>query len=46
MPPMIITTGNYDGGKKLLNYPKYTKNSNVDVHVHVFKQVIKINNIT
>jgi hypothetical protein len=42
---MLITTGNFDGGRKLLNYPKYTKNSDPDTHVHVFKQVIKVNGV-
>jgi hypothetical protein len=33
-------------GTKLLNYPKCTKNSNLDAHVCVFKQAIKVNGIT
>jgi hypothetical protein len=46
MPPMIIVVGNSNGGKKFLNYPKYTKNSDPNAHVHVFKRVIKVNGIT
>jgi len=30
MPPVMITIGKFDGGRKLLNYPKYIKNSNPD----------------
>jgi hypothetical protein len=29
-----------------MNYPKYTKNLDPDAHVRVFKQTIKINNVT
>jgi hypothetical protein len=34
------------GGRKLLNYPKYTKNLDPNAHVHVFKQAIKVNGVT
>jgi hypothetical protein len=43
---MMVTIGNSNGGRKLLNYPKYTNNSNPDACVHVFKQVIQINGVT
>jgi hypothetical protein len=33
MPPEIIVVGNYNGGRKLLNYPKYTKDLNPNAHV-------------
>jgi hypothetical protein len=46
MPPMTITIGNSNKGKKLLNYLEYTKNSDLNSHVHVFKQVIKVNGVT
>jgi hypothetical protein len=42
----MVAVGNSNGGKKLLNYPKYIKNSNLDTHVHVFKQAIKVNGVT
>jgi hypothetical protein len=45
MPSMTVVN-NYDGGRKLLNYPKYIKNSNRNAHVRVFKQVIKVNGVT
>ncbi len=32
--------------KRPLNYPEYKKNSNPDVHVQVFKAVIKVNGET
>lgn len=40
---MTITTIFSDGGKKLLNYPKYTKNLDLNAHVHVFEQAIEVN---
>jgi hypothetical protein len=46
MPPMMVAIGNFNGGKKLLNYPKYTENSDLDAHVCVFKQAIKFNGVT
>jgi hypothetical protein len=46
MPSMIVTIGNFNGGKKLLNYPKYTKNLDLDACVCVFKETIKINGVT
>jgi hypothetical protein len=45
-PLMTITIGNFNGGKKLLNCPKYTKNSDPNAHVRVFKQTIKIKGVT
>jgi hypothetical protein len=42
---MTIAIGNFDKGKKLLNYLEYTKNSDPNVHVHVFKQAIKVNGV-
>jgi hypothetical protein len=42
----MMVVNNCDGGRKLLNYPKYIKNSNQNAHVRVFKQVIKINGVT
>jgi hypothetical protein len=46
MPLVMVAVGNFNGGKKLLNYPKYTKISNPDTHVRVFKQAIKVNGVT
>jgi hypothetical protein len=46
MPPMMVVAKEFDGGRKLPNYPKYTKNSYLDAHVHVFKQAIKVNGVT
>jgi hypothetical protein len=46
MPPLIVVARNSDGGRKLLNYPKYINNSYIDTHVCVFKQVIKVNGVT
>ncbi len=46
MSPMMVIAKNYDGGRKLLNYLKYIKNSYLDAHVRVFKQVIKFNGVT
>jgi hypothetical protein len=46
MPIMTITARFSDGGKKFLNYPEYTNNLNLDMHVHVFKQAIKFNGVT
>jgi hypothetical protein len=43
---ITIVIGNFDGGKKLLNYIEYTKNSDMDAHVHVFTQAIKVNGVT
>ncbi len=45
-PPMIVTIGKFNGGRKLLNYPKYTKNLDLDACVCVFKETIKINGVT
>lgn len=42
---MTVAIGNFNDGRKLLNYPKYTKNSDLD-HLHVFKRAIKINGVT
>jgi hypothetical protein len=33
MPPETIVVENSNGGKKLLNYSKYTKNLNPNAHV-------------
>jgi hypothetical protein len=46
MPLVTLVIGNFDGGKKLLNYIEYTKNSDMDAHVHVFKEAIKVNGVT
>jgi hypothetical protein len=46
MLPMMVVVVNFDGGKKLLNYLEYIKNSDLDTHVRVFKQVIKVNGVT
>jgi hypothetical protein len=46
MPIMTITTRFSDGGKKLLNYLEYIMNLDLDAHVHVFKQAIKVNGVT
>jgi hypothetical protein len=35
MPPMMVAIRNFNGGRKLLNYPKYTKNSDLDACVRV-----------
>jgi hypothetical protein len=43
---VTIIIGNFDGGRKLLNYPKFIKNSNRNAHVHVFKQVINMNGVS
>ncbi len=43
---MKVVTGSSNGGKKLLNYLEYIKNLDLDVRVHVFKQAIKVNNVT
>jgi hypothetical protein len=32
MPPMMVAVGNFHGGRKLLNYPKSTKNLNLNTH--------------
>ncbi len=29
-----------------MNYPKYIKHLDLDAHVHVFKQAIKVNDVT
>jgi hypothetical protein len=46
MPSVMIIVGNLYGGKKLLNYLEYIKNLDPYTHVHVFKQAIKVNNVT
>jgi hypothetical protein len=32
MPLVMVVARNFDGGKKLLNYPKSTKNIDLDTH--------------
>jgi hypothetical protein len=46
MPLMTIEVGNFDGGRKVLNYLKYTKNSDPNARIQVFKQAIKTNGVT
>jgi hypothetical protein len=43
---MKVIARSSNGSKKLLNYLEYTKNLDLDVHLHVFKQAIKINSVT
>jgi len=46
MALMMVLARNYNEGRKVLNYLKCIKNSNSNVNVYVFKQMIKINGVT